>query len=259
MAEARELLRDAPSRRPVCRPTHELYWALFELGWAHYYPATSDGAIAACEESSASTRAWRGATMPTAGGGPGWGLGVALFERGEIERGAAIMRGLGDDDLSHTMPVEKCFDWESLALVEIARGQLGRRRTPMRAAPRSTPRRSTSTCPRRSPRRTRAEVLMAQGEPARGGACGRRVGGRVRTAAGARLQAAFSRGLAGQALAAAGEREEAIAALRAAERELDDCGSHPPARRAAPRAAQARRALRGARAGDARRLGDSRR
>ena len=42
---------------------------------------------------------------------------------------------------------------------------------------------------------------------------------------GARLQAAFSRALEGQALAAAGERLEAVAALRDAEHELDACGS----------------------------------
>ena len=39
------------------------------------------------------------------------------------------------------------------------------------------------------------------------------------------LQAAFSRSLEGRALAAAGEREQAIAVLRQAEQELDACGS----------------------------------
>ena len=42
---------------------------------------------------------------------------------------------------------------------------------------------------------------------------------------GAQLHAAFSRGLQGRALAAAGEREQAIATLREAEAELDACGS----------------------------------
>jgi len=42
---------------------------------------------------------------------------------------------------------------------------------------------------------------------------------------GARLQAAFSRALEGRALAAAGERLDAVAALRDAEHELDACGS----------------------------------
>lgn len=42
---------------------------------------------------------------------------------------------------------------------------------------------------------------------------------------GARLQAAFSRGLEGRALAVAGERLRAVAVLRDAEQELDACGS----------------------------------
>ena len=44
-------------------------------------------------------------------------------------------------------------------------------------------------------------------------------------AIGAQLHVAFSRSLQGRALAAAGEREEAVAVLRRAERELDECGS----------------------------------
>ena len=44
-------------------------------------------------------------------------------------------------------------------------------------------------------------------------------------AVGARLVAAFARALAGRALVAAGERAAAIATLRAAESELDACGS----------------------------------
>ncbi|MGI9100079.1 MAG: LuxR C-terminal-related transcriptional regulator, partial [Solirubrobacteraceae bacterium] len=47
----------------------------------------------------------------------------------------------------------------------------------------------------------------------------------VAEAAGARLVAAFARSLAGRALVAAGERAAAIAMLRAAEAELDVCGS----------------------------------
>jgi DNA-binding NarL/FixJ family response regulator len=45
-------------------------------------------------------------------------------------------------------------------------------------------------------------------------------------AAGAGLQAAFSRSVEGRALAAAGQRTRAIEALRAAEAELDGYGSH---------------------------------
>jgi len=45
------------------------------------------------------------------------------------------------------------------------------------------------------------------------------------TAIGAKLQVACSRSLPGKALVAAGERRQAIEVVRAAERELDECGS----------------------------------
>ena len=36
-----------------------------------------------------------------------------------------MMHALGGDDLAHKIPVERCFDWEVLALVELARGSSG--------------------------------------------------------------------------------------------------------------------------------------
>ena len=67
-------------------------------------------------------------------------------------------------------------------------------------------------------------MLLARGEPVEAA----RVAHESAEAAGsvgANLQAAFSRGLEGRALAAGGQRLEAIAVLRQAERELDTCGS----------------------------------
>ena len=72
--------------------------------------------------------------------------------------------------------------------------------------------------------RSRAAVLLAGGESI----AAARVAARSAEAAdaiGARLHAAFSRSLEGRALAATGERREAIAMLRRAENELDACGS----------------------------------
>jgi DNA-binding NarL/FixJ family response regulator len=73
-------------------------------------------------------------------------------------------------------------------------------------------------------RRTRAAVLLAGGEP-REAAAEAGASAEAADAIGARLQAAFSRALAGRALVAAGERRDAVATLRAAESELDACGS----------------------------------
>jgi DNA-binding NarL/FixJ family response regulator len=72
--------------------------------------------------------------------------------------------------------------------------------------------------------RARAAVLLARGEPLEAA----RVAHESAEAAGsvgANLQAAFSRGLEGRALAAGGDRLEAVATLRRAEQELDACGS----------------------------------
>ena len=75
--------------------------------------------------------------------------------------------------------------------------------------------------------RTRAAVMLAAGDAA---AAARLADTSVAgaRAAGAWLQAAFSRSLRGRALAAADERSAAIAELREAERELDACGSVRP-------------------------------
>ena len=67
-------------------------------------------------------------------------------------------------------------------------------------------------------------MLLAGGEPLEA-ARRARDSAAAAGSVGARLQAAFSRSLEGRALAAAGEREQAIAVLREAEQELEACGS----------------------------------
>jgi DNA-binding NarL/FixJ family response regulator len=226
MAEARELCETAVEATRLSASPHELYWALFELAWAHYYSGDPDSAITACDESIRVDPRMGGATMPSAGGGPGWALGVALFSRGDVEQGEKIMRGLGSDDLPHKIPVEKCFDWEMLTLVELGKGRLDHADAIARRAEEHAATLDVNL-PAAIAARTRAAVLMASGKPAEAARAAALSVERA-AAAGARLQAALSRGFEGQALAAAGEREQAIAALRAAERELDECGCIRP-------------------------------
>jgi DNA-binding CsgD family transcriptional regulator len=202
---------------------HELYRALFELGWTLYYAGDLDGAIAAFEESLRVDPRLAGATIPNAGGGPGWGLGVALFDAGEVERGRKILFELGGEDVARTMPVERCFDWESLTLAELAVGNTNEADAYAQRAEDDAARLGLKL-PAALADRSRAAVLLAGGEPIEAA----RVAARSAKSAdsvGARLHAAFSRGLQGRALAAAGERPEAIAMLRQAESELDACGS----------------------------------
>ena len=223
MAEAVELCETAIEAARLAGNPHYLFWALFELGWAHYYSGNLDAAIAAGEESARIGGRLAGATMPSAGGGPGWQIACSRFEAGEVERAREEMQALGSDELEHKIPVERCFDWETLALVELANGNLEAADGYARRAEDNAERLGLRV-PHAVAGRARAALLLAAGqadEAAR--AAGRSA--RDAAAVGARLQAAFSRGLAGQALAAAGDRAGALDALREAERETDRCGS----------------------------------
>ena len=256
LAEAIELCEAAVEASRLSANPHYLFWSLFELGWAHYYAGDLDGAIAACEESARVGRRLAGGTMPASGGGPGWALGCARFEVGEVERAREMMHALGSDDLAHKIPVERCFDWEILALVELALGdveaaeELRRRARGARReldglhlpAALALPRRARRVllATRRAAARRRASAAQAALRPTR-------VGARLQC----RVRAQPRRAARSPRRASA---TSAIAVLRAAEAELDACGSRARARRDAPRAAQARRARREARAGRGGRL-----
>jgi signal transduction histidine kinase/tetratricopeptide (TPR) repeat protein len=223
VAEAIELCEAAVEATRLSANTHELSWALCELAYARYHAGHLESAIAAAEESARVGGRLAGDTMPAGGGGPGWVLGMSLFEAGEIERAWEIMHSLGSDDLSHKIPAEKCFDREILALVELARGR--------KEAADGYARRSEEHAamlglrlPTALALRARAAVLLADDEPLAAAQHAKR-SAEVAAACGARLPAAFSLALAGQALAAGGEREEAIAVMQQAERELDACGA----------------------------------
>ena len=223
LAEAIEVSEAAVEASRLSGNDHYLFWSLFELGWAHYHAGNLDEAISAGEESARVGQRLAGGTMPASGGGPGWQLGCAYFEAGDTQKAWEIMHALGGDELEHKIPAERCFDWEILALVELALGRpeaaedYVRRAEQLAADSISTcrrrwrcvgARRSCSMPASRSRRRRKAEEAAVEAE-----------------AAGARLTAAFARCLAGRALVAAGERKDAIATLRAAESELDICGS----------------------------------
>ena len=198
-----------PWRPRACRPTRTTSSGrCSSSAWPRYFAGDLDGAIAAVRGERARRRAARrrhDARRPAAG--PGWALGVALLRAG---RGRArrfeVMRALGGDELEHTIPVERCFDWEISRSPSSALGTLEAAEALRARAPRRTPPRSACSCPRRWPAATRAAVLLAAGEP-RGGASRRsdrprRRDGDRRAAAGGVLAQP-----AGPALAAAGDRE----------------------------------------------------
>ena len=223
LSEAIEVCDTALEAARLSASPYELYRALFELGWTLYYAGDLDGAIAAHAESLTFDPRLAGATIPNGGGGPGWGLGVAWFESGEVERAHELLLELVGEDGASTMPVERCLDWESLTLVSLAVGdtEAAARYTGLAEA-------DAAHLPLQLPAavagRCRAAVLLAAGdadEAARVAHESAEAAARV----GLRLQAAFSLSLEGRALVASGERARAIAVLREAEQELAACGS----------------------------------
>ena len=222
LAEAIDCCEGALEVARVSANTHELYRALFEVGWTRYYMGDLDGAIAAYEESAQLDARLAGGTIPNGGGGPGWGLGVAWFESGQIERGREILLELGGRNRA---------DDARRALLRLgepgpgrARDREPRRRLRLRAPGRGRCGGARAQAAAGDRIRTRAEVLLAAGEPLDAARLAAESAAAA-LAVGARLQAAFSRCLEGRALAAGGERARAVAALRTAESELDGCGS----------------------------------
>ena len=164
LSEARECCETALEAARLSASPHELYRVLFELGWTLYYAGDLDGAIAAHEESSRMDPRLAGGTIPNGGGGPGWGLGAAWVEAGEVERGRELLLALVGEDGARTMPVERCFDWETLTLASLALGDVGEADAFACRAEEDAGR-----LPLRLPTalaaRARAAVLLAQDEP----------------------------------------------------------------------------------------------
>jgi DNA-binding CsgD family transcriptional regulator len=223
LAAAVEVCESAVEAARLSAGPHYLFWALFELAFARYYTGDLAEAIAAGEESARVGGRLTGGTMPAGGGGPGWPVAMARFEAGEVERAWKEMRALGPDDLPHKVPVERCFDWEVLALVALARGRPEEAEGYVARAEESAARFGLQL-PLAISRRARAAVLLASGDAA-GAADVAASSVAAAESIGAVIVACFARELQGRALAEAGDRAGAVAALRAAEAELDRCGA----------------------------------
>jgi DNA-binding NarL/FixJ family response regulator/tetratricopeptide (TPR) repeat protein len=224
LTEALQLCESAVESARLSANPHYLFWALFELGWAHYYLGDLDAAVQACEDSSRAGGRLAGATMPAASGGPGWPLAAALFEMGDHVRGFEVMQSIGGGgELEHAIPVERCFYWEILALAELARGDADAAEAYVSRAEDHAARLALRL-PAALAARARAAVRVASGDLS-GAAEAAEAAAAGCEAIGARLPAAYARELQGRALAAAGDREQAIVLLRSAEQVVDECGS----------------------------------
>ena len=223
LAESLEMCQAAVEGARLSANPHYLSWALFELGWAHYYLGDLDAAVEACEESHRVGGRLAGSTMPAASGGPGWPLASTLFERGDLDRAFEVMEAIGGSDLDHAIPVERCFYWEILALAELARGRPDPAAAYVSQAE-DLAARLDLRLPTGVTQRGRAAVLLAAGDLSGAARAAEQAIGAFEEL-GARLPAAYARTLLGQALAAAAEREQAVKVLREAERLLDESGS----------------------------------
>jgi DNA-binding NarL/FixJ family response regulator len=131
---------------------------------------------------------------------------------------------LGDDELKWAIPVERCFNWESIALAELALGR------PDDAERHAAMAEATAAglglhVPAGVAARTRCAVALAAGDVKAACEAGERAV-RETDAAGATLQAAFARLALGRALVAAGDRKRAITVFREAEQDFGRSGSH---------------------------------
>jgi DNA-binding CsgD family transcriptional regulator/tetratricopeptide (TPR) repeat protein len=223
LAEAGEICETAVEIARLSANPHYLFWALWELAWARYFAGDLDGTIAAGEESvHVGGGRMRGGTMPSAGGGAGWALALAQFELGEVDEARRLMWEVGGEEMENWFPAERYFNWENLALAELALGNDEAADSIARRAEESAGE-VDLRLPTALAARTRAEVQLASGDPAGAGEAAE-----ISIAAGeaieAGLEVACSRSVLGRALAAAGDRPRAIEVLREAERELDECG-----------------------------------
>ena len=246
LTECIEMCENAVEGARLSANPHYLSWALFELGWGHYFSGHLEAAIEACEESArVAGGRLKGGTMPSAGGGPGWALAVAWQEIGETERAFELMESLGHD-LGH-VPVERCFNWENMALAQLTLGRPEAAEECVRQAEELSAGLDLQL-PAGVAARTRAAVLLAAGDaPGAAAAAGES------TAALDTIGAALAGGVLALAAGAragrgggAGAGDRGAARGRAGVRRVR-VGT--AAGRGAARAAQARRARRGAREG----------
>ena len=80
-------LRDGASRPRGCRATRTTSSGrCSSSAWRATTRATSTARSRRARRARGSAAGWRAGRCPPAGGGPGWALGVALFEPGEVER-----------------------------------------------------------------------------------------------------------------------------------------------------------------------------
>ena len=174
------------------------------LAWAHCALASAALALGDPERGLREARAAEAIGAHTgvlAAGQPGWCLGAALAACGELDAGAAALAAA----LPDVLPADRAAAVADLVEIELARGDVAAAAAAIE---------DTGTAPL-----AHAAVLLAQDHPREA------VTAVAPALAAAPLTAARARLLEGRALAAAGDRPDAIIALRAAAEAFEGFGA----------------------------------
>jgi DNA-binding NarL/FixJ family response regulator len=224
IACARDAAQEAVEAGRLAGRAQELSWALWTRAYAEIHAGDVHLAVCGAEEAVAAARGLEANVL--AGADPGWTLGEALVEAGEAQRGhAVLLDAVGGADAPRVAPVDRPLAWERLANAALELGDVAAARGYAERARRAAARLDGLDAPGASAARALAAVLVAEDRAGEAVALlEAEVDGdaapRAAVLEGPRLRLAL-----GRALAAAGERASAVAALTAAEAELARLGA----------------------------------
>jgi ATP/maltotriose-dependent transcriptional regulator MalT len=221
VAEAAELLDEAVEAARLSRNVEALGWNLLSRAYVAVAAGDLELALGAAQESVEVTRELDDRLVSTYAR---WALGSALLEAGEPGRAIEVLVTAAEGrDLPRIPEPWRAHYFELLTRCWLAFGRpVEAEETADRAA--ATAKRVGLTAATAMALRAAAAVAFARGDPVTGAerALAAAAGS---DRAGARVDAARSRTLAGRALAAAGEQDRALAELEVAARELSACGA----------------------------------
>jgi DNA-binding CsgD family transcriptional regulator len=218
LAESVELTEEALAAARISPNPQYLFWALWECAYSHVNAGDVERALALCEESMEASRGL--APNFLSWSQPGTTYGWALSHNGQAERGLALSQeAAGGPEYPRLSPYERALAFQQLTEGLLALGRLAEAEEyVVRCEVLAEQLGLASTHALAA--EARAALLLAQGRA-----------GEARTIAaaarepvasrGLRLDAAHLRRIEGLALAAMGEREVAVAALKEAERDFD--------------------------------------
>ena len=198
LAEAVAAAEEAVDRARLSGSPQQLVWAQCALSSAQLAAGDVTAALRAAEEAPSAPR-----SVHTAGE-PAWCLGTALAAAGNPQRAVALMLDALPDVLAPDRPAAVA----DLVEAQLASGDLAGAQAALAHAEDAGPHAA----------RARGEVLLAEGRAAEAAAAAAAVKG-------APFAAALARLVEGRALAAAGDRAAARAALTDAEAALDRFGA----------------------------------